>query len=276
LEAWAGKDLVQLDAKAGIISLSGPPAGPYSVAFEQQLRALTGDPPDPTDEFVPWWVDRFTSGEAAWMVLDAYPGCDNPDTSAIRVYLFDRHWKRFFKLAFPTGYDRNLAKAQVRRSKLLHEELLVTTTYPNAGSIDSKGEWKAALGLRQYYALVGDQLVLVRLEDHEGRSVRNLYHTSAPNLGPPVSGQTSDQWIRSLRSNNPVEQLAALVWLTGMHLSSSEPRYSNVNQESVADALTFEAVRDAPETSEALSELRNSKNRWAREYARLGLRPRDE
>ena len=75
---------------------------------------------------------------------------------------------------------------------------------------------------------------------------------------------------------DPVRQLAALVWLTGTHLSSTQPRQNNASQESVQASLTFEAVRDAPETSEALSELRNSKNRWVRECAQLGVRPSDE
>jgi len=74
----------------------------------------------------------------------------------------------------------------------------------------------------------------------------------------------------------PAEQLAALVWLSGYHLSSKEPRYKNVNQESVSDSRRFEAVRDSLQTRKAVARLTHSKNRWVREYALLALHPPEE
>ena len=197
LEAYVGKDLRMLDRN--ILALRGSSPGPNTQAFLQRFDALTGDKTDPADEFGPWWVDRFTAGRTAWMVLEAYPGEDNPDTSAIRVHLFDRHWKRFLKQTFPTG-NCDLGKTQVSRSNPLHQDLLVATTYPNAGSVDSNGNWKEALGLWRSYALLDDRLVLVRLQDHEGRPSSNLYAWSAPEFGPPVRRQTPEQWIGDLRS----------------------------------------------------------------------------
>jgi hypothetical protein len=117
--------------------------------------------------------------------------------------------------------------------------------------------------------MLNDGLVMVRLEDDEGRLVRNHFAWRAPSKGPPVPRRTQEEWIRSLRSADPVEQLATLVWLSGVHLPSSEPRAENVSQESVEDAKLFEEVRDAPATRDALRELTDSKNPWVREYTTL-------
>jgi hypothetical protein len=87
-----------------------------------------------------------------------------------------------------------------------------------------------------------------------------------------VPKRTREEWIRSLRSKNPVEQLATLVWLSGTHLSSKEPRREDASEESVDDSKRFEAVRDAVETKKALRELSESENSWVQEYAKLTLR----
>ena len=103
------------------------------------------------------------------------------------------------------------------------------------------------------------------------RGAVRIYRWRTPPKGPPVPKRTRDEWIRSLSSENPVEQLATLVWLSGTHLSSTDARRENVNQESVEDSKLFEAVRDAAETKKALRELTKASNSWVQEYAKLTL-----
>lgn len=280
LEAYVGKDLMLLDPEAGVFVI-GPPRGPHGIEFLQRLRALTGDLPDPKDVFTPWWVARFSTGKAAWMVLEAYFGTDVPDTSAVRVHVFERNWKRLVKQAFPTGYRFFLEEAKISHSAPLKTDLLVTTVKSSGPFIiidggEKRPAFEQGRYQRQYYAMLGDQFALVRLEDDEGRLVRNNYRWSAPPKGPPVPRRTVQQWTRSLHSTNPVEQLATLVWLTGAHLSSKEPRYKNVNQESREDSRVFEEVKASAETARALSQLQKSTNRWVREYAQLGPAPAGE
>jgi len=74
-----------------------------------------------------------------------------------------------------------------------------------------------------------------------------------------------------LNSSSAVDQLAALVWLTGSHLSTTEERKSDHSQEAVDDSKIFEAVRDDPRTKSVFSELKTHKNKWIREYAALGV-----
>jgi|WetSurMetagenome_2_1015567.scaffolds.fasta_scaffold64777_1 hypothetical protein len=117
---------------------------------------------------------------------------------------------------------------------------------------------------------------MVRLDDNKGGLVKNHYRWRAPAKGPAVPNRTRDEWIRSLTSDSPVEQLATLVWLSGVHLSSGDARHENTSQESIEDSRLFEAVRDAVETGKALRKLTNSKNPWVQEYARLALQPISE
>jgi len=56
-----------------------------------------------------------------------------------------------------------------------------------------------------------------------------------------------------------------------MHLTSTQARHENVNQESVEDSQVFEAVRDSGETKDALREIANSENPWLQEYGKLTL-----
>ncbi len=284
LEAYVGKDLRQLDAEANSIRIYGYSPGPNGEEFIRRFRALTGDKPDRKGAwgpFYPWWVDRFGSGKAEWMVLEAYPGYNVPDVSGVRVHIFDPSWKRVVKQTFPTGYRFFLREAKVSSDNPLRQDLLVTVTDSAGPFIAIEGEpkrpaFEQGMYQRQYYALVGDRLAMVRLEDDEGRIARNNYRWSAPSKGPPVTKRTALQWLHCLRSPMPAEQLAALVWLSGYHLSSKEPRYKNVNQESVSDSRRFEAVRDSLQTRKAVARLTHSKNRWVREYALLALHPPEE
>jgi hypothetical protein len=265
LEGYLGKDLRKLDDRS-------------RAEFEKDVEALTGDKPDHTEwnSYKPWWVKPFTGGKAAWVLLEAYPGFDVPDMSGLQIHIFDSTWKRLRKQSFPTGYRFFLNEVVLDKDNPLKQDLLVakvTSSGPFIVQGDEKhpafeqGDYQL-----QYYALWGDQFVLVRLEDNKKRLAQNHYRWRAPPKGPAVPRRTREEWIRSLSSENPVEQLATLVWLSGTHLASTEGRQENVNQESVEDSKLFEVVRDAAETKKALRELTNSKNSWVQEYAKLTLR----
>jgi hypothetical protein len=90
-----------------------------------------------------------------------------------------------------------------------------------------------------------------------------------------VSHRTKEEWLQNLQSTNVVNQLSALVWLTGSHLSSNAERQENCNQESGEDSRHFEAVRDDARTARILKELTRNKNRWVQEYAAMGVLKED-
>lgn len=262
LEAYVGKDLRTLDEAAG-------------VEFRKRVERLTGDKTENREDgsFEAWWVRSFVAGEARWIFLEAYPGYNVPDVSGLRVQLFDGHWNRLVKQTFPTGYRFFLHDVSIVRDNPLGIALIVAKA-TSVGPFVVQGDEKHPLFEQgdfqlQHYGLLENQFVLVRLEDDNGRLVQNKYRWSSPTKGPELPRQSADRRTRCLRSENPVEVLATLVWLSGTHLSSTEARYENVNQESVEDSTLFERVRDSPETKNALEALAESKNIWIKEYSKL-------
>src|SRR5262245_41955169 len=103
LETYVGQDLRKLDKNA-------------TERFAKVFEALTGDKLKQKEEwgsFEPWWVREFRTGPARWMFLEAYPGYDVPDVSALQVHIFDEKWKRIVKQSFPTGYRFFLNEAKI-------------------------------------------------------------------------------------------------------------------------------------------------------------------
>ncbi|HET6247141.1 MAG TPA: hypothetical protein VFE47_05520 [Tepidisphaeraceae bacterium] len=259
METYSGRNLRSLDA-------------PAMAQFRHCLQLMTGDAPTPAQErpLEPWAVEKFSD---SWIVLLAYPGYDIPDVSFIEVQLFDKNWKRIFKQQFPTGYRFFLTDLRAVRNNVMNQELVVATVNSAGPFIVIGNEKHPAFekgdSQREYFALIGEEFALVRLEDDQGRLAANNYTWRIPMKGPPVPKRTRAEWIATLNSGNPAEELATLAWLSGSHLKSTDPRPENVNEESVDDSRIFEEVRDDPATPIALEKLADSKNAWIKEYVRL-------
>jgi hypothetical protein len=195
--------------------------------------------------------------------------------SGMKLHFFDKSWKRVCSHAFPTGYRFFLDDVAVQRKGELGRPLVVAKVTSSGPFITSPGSKRPAFEQGdfqlQYYALIGTNLFMVRLEDNRGALARNHYRWSVPPKGPSVPQRTKEEWIRWLESSNAVNRLSAMVWLTGTHLSSSEERKADHNQESVADSRLFESVRDDPRTHSIMNRLSNDKNPWVRDYALLGI-----
>jgi len=260
LEAYVGQDLRKLQ-------------GTSLAEFTNELRQLTGDPPEEATwaSVSPWWLSSFRVGAASWVLFEAYPGMDIPDWSHVRVQIFDQRWNRLLRQSFPTGYRLYLRRARVVECQRPKQHFLVTevTSAHPAPELARRGDGRICR--RQHYALLGTALAMVRLEDGQGRLVRNSYGWGKPCMGPPVPDRTEEEWMQSLRSSDVVELLASLVWLTGRHLPSATQRTVGVSQEPVERSRCFESVRDDPRTHRILRVLEAHRNPWVREYARLGI-----
>jgi len=251
--------------------------------FSQALRELVkpeAKNPEEADFFEAWFVKRFRSGKARWIFLEAYPGYEVPDVSAVRVHLFDEAWNEILVEAYPTGYRFFLAEARVEESGPLKQDLLVVrVTSSGPFRVLASGQKKSALEpgdfQEQHYAFTGDRMALVRLEDDQGQLIANSYCWETPMKGGAVPERTQDEWIEALASGLTVEQLAALVWLSGSHLDSSEPRQENVNQQAIEDSRLHEDVRDSDRTRTAIRKLRKHDAEWVRAYADLVEASRD-
>jgi hypothetical protein len=261
LSAYRQCDLRKLDTEA-------------LAAFAGEFNALTGDELEHKHlpgAFVPWSVAPIKSDHAAWVFIEGYEGYPHPGMSAMRVHVFDANWRRLRNQTVPTGYRLRLVDVTIERNAALAQDLLVVKVAPFlSGLVGKEGPTPRRVWFqKQYYCLARDGLVLVRLEDSRGGLAQNDYRWHP--IGPPAPRRTEDQWVYSLESPDVASRLAALVWLTGLHLPSAQERKDSDNSESVEDSRLFESVRDDARAKRILRELRKHKNTWVKEYAELGL-----
>jgi hypothetical protein len=247
-------------------------------SLREAFKARTGDELGEKWGWSPfecWSLYPCNTPESAWVLVEAYPGYGVPDISGMKLHFFDKSWTRTCKQSFPTGYRFFLDSVTVQKRPELDRPLIVAKVTSAVPFITSPGPKLPAFEKGnfqlQYYALFETNLFIVRLEDNKAVLQRNHYRWRTPSKGPPVPQRTKEAWLKSLDSSSAIEQLAALVWLTGSHLSSAEERKSDHNQESVEDAKTFEAVRNDPRTKSILGSLKRHQNKWIQEYTTLGI-----
>ncbi|MCP5523635.1 MAG: hypothetical protein H7A46_19015 [Verrucomicrobiales bacterium] len=226
--------------------------------------------------FAPWLLASFEADSVSWVFAEVYPGYDIPDVSAMKLHFFDKSWGGVCSHTVPTGYRFFLNDVTVQRKAELDRPLVVvraTSTGPSI--VTSPGQEKSLFEQGdyqlQYYTLIGASLFMVRLEDNHGAVARNHYRWESPLKGPPVPTRSKDEWIEWLDSPDVAHRLSALVWLTGFHRPSSEPRGAHSSQEPLAQSKRFESVRDDPRTAAILRRLKRDENLWVRDYASLGL-----
>jgi hypothetical protein len=205
----------------------------------------------------------WSSGTTRWVLVVTYEGMSVPDASWMAIHQFDASWHQTSVINFPTGYRIALFDVWKEHVEALSEPLIAV----RLGSVGSFGNY--SYRQLQYYAVREKRVVMVRIEEEGGELERAIFGASHPWNGPALPGRTTDNWIDMLASNDTVDVLEVLTWLGGSHMSSAEPRQAGVNQESVEDALRWEAVRDDPRTATQLATLLDSTNTWVRGAARL-------
>jgi hypothetical protein len=224
---------------------------------------------------VPWVLTAYETTKTAWVLVEAYPGHDIPDVSGMKVHFFDKPWASVCSVSFPTGYRLFLNEVTIQKRPGFDSPLIVAKATSDGPFITSPGLKSPAFEQgdfqTQYYALLQTNLFMVRLEDNKGILLRNHYRWRNPPNGPEVPTRTKEEWIRCLESSNVVEQLSALVWLSGFHLASQVTRMADHNQQSVEDSKRFEAVRDDARTARIMNRLREDGNKWVQQYAGLGI-----
>src|SRR5262245_55269226 len=133
---------------------------------------------------------------------------------------------------------------------------------------------------KQYYALVQDELALVRLEDGGG-AIRNKFVAGNWIIGPPVPNRTAAEWEQALLSDDTLENLRTMVWLGGKHWDLKIPPFQRPDGEIEptpevrANAELVVNVRARRKVHERLKELSRSENKWISEAAELALKPHD-
>lgn len=180
-----------------------------------------------------------------------------PGDSSATVRLFSATGKRLGSWDFSTGWRMDIRSAEFGSNKLLDAPVIMITSEPMRGA----GQF-----VRQILSFHEDGLHLVRIEDQQGKLVRNHYLSPNFTLGPDVSGRTKEAWSADLTADSHVRRLAALTYLAGIHMDPERPR-EGVYSESIEDAKVAREVRGDKVVKEAIEGYRKAESTWLKEAA---------
>ena len=209
-----------------------------------------------------------TEGKSRYVLIEESPLETIPGDSRLRISLFDLDGRLIDSSQFGAGWRISLSEIRFMKVKDVEGEVLEVRSYRHINGADVA---------KQYYALLGDTMTLIRLEDSSGALFQNTYRAPNHTIGHTQTGRPAADWERALVSNDTAEVLATLIWLGGHHLDPSEGDGSYV-YEDLSEARLAKEVRQRSAVKAAVNALRNSDNPWVREAASAAaemMRPQD-
>jgi hypothetical protein len=202
------------------------------------------------------WKFQESQERPAWALLDAGNTHLCPGTTNIRIALVTQEGACISETRFTTGWRQNLREVQLQSRCEKQYPLIVFRLFA-AGS--------------QYYARIGDRFDLIRLEDNNGKAVRNGYLVKHYQCGPDVPQQIEAKWESDLCGSDHFKVLRALVWIGGAHRIPASDQPPKPDDESVSDIQLVRRVRCRPRVVARLRELTHSRDQWEQEQAILAL-----
>ena len=196
-----------------------------------------------------------------------------PGESRASVRIFDTEGNKLSTQDFSTGWRIAFDRARVVYQMAMTRSVIEILTNRFAGGRDVS---------RQFYALLESELVLIRLEDSSGQILRNSYQAKNWTIGPIPRHREPADWEASLRSDDPVDVLRALVWIGGEHCYPGDDDSTSPNTDpgtsihKTIRSKPVNEVRAMPGVKRRLKELVRSKNKWIREAAELAIKPADD
>jgi hypothetical protein len=201
-----------------------------------------------------------------WLVLERSTFECHPGSSTVRLTLLNAKGEVRAKTEFRIGHRCYLGGASIDRLPSGIPVVELTT-----GLGGGPGPNIAC----QYYALIGDQFALIRIEQHDGTVGRNSYYVNHFACGPEPPKQAEVRWAADLCGPDQARMMRALVWLGGQHrlVMAGEP--NDVQFENVEQAQLARRVRSRSEVVAQLLKLVAVGSVWEREAAQLVLHPED-
>lgn len=214
-------------------------------------------------EPLPWHIWKTNhGGPARYVVLFGEEELIVPGGSSACVLLLDSALRRVNSWCFQTGWRITLADASFEFSRDLASDVIVLHM---ARFINGRNVAK------EYFAIGGDRLRLVRMEDDKGNAVQNDYVLPNYEIGVVPAAKSEEQWAGMLESMDKGDVLSALVFLGGWHIDETRPALPSWPKESKYAGL-FQQLLDSPRIREAIARLAHSENEWIRQAALLANR----
>jgi hypothetical protein len=213
------------------------------------VRELTGGDAAPGEAV--WWIWRlpesdgdrlvvFEAGEVGSWVGGTTYGFDTLAT----VHVLGPGGSRLSRATFDAGWLFTPDGVSLARRDGRGPWVLEIASEPDAVGAVS----------RQFYSLAGDELVLVRIEDHDGAPSRVVL--GPDRIGPAFPERSEDEWERAIVSGDWAETLRSLLWLTAVRR---------------VDDGRAARVRARAKVARALERYASEGDVWVRDGAKLAL-----
>ncbi len=230
-------------------------------------RAVGEVPKGVITEPAPWHIWKTSrDGLSRYVVLLGEPEVLVPGGSSACVLLFDGASKRLRSWCFQTGWRIDLDRASLEFRTDLASDVIVLhmVRFINGRNV-----------AKEYFAVGGDRLRFVRMENDKGEAVQNEYVFPNFEIGIVPAGNTEEEWASMLESADRADVLSALVFLGGRHITEPRRRFAPEPAESKYAGL-FQQLAGSPCIRELIARLSHSENEWIRQAALLAVRgPRD-
>lgn len=200
-------------------------------------------------------------GRENYLLIGESPLFSIPGNSGLWIKVFDTDGKLLNSMSFDTGWRIELKDIKVKYSKEIQREIIEVGSEPVINGRDVA---------KQFYALIGKEILLIRLEDSKGNAIRNVY--GAPNyiIGLNRTKRSTNEWQSKLESNDKAEILSALSWLNGIHWNPAKQQTENF-YEDINEAKTVEEIRTREIVKEKINKMLQSENIWLKDAARLAM-----
>lgn len=193
-----------------------------------------------------WKIDR--AGKIRYVVFCGAGLFGIPGMSRAEVRLYDSKGKPVARWPFQVGWRINLSGATFAHSENLKSDLIILETQAGIDGLDIA---------KEYFAIEGDRLRLVRLEDSHGAAAQNDYVYANQEIGVEPEAKDVGQITRLLESKDKAEVLSTLVFLGGSH----------------EDKGLFHDLMENGRVHELIVGFESSDDLWVREAAALAARP---
>lgn len=214
--------------------------------------------------FPKWQVWNLTApkGKTRFAIFTSYPAWGVPGQAFGSLSMFDENGKPIENWFFSSGWRLGVGMPAVAFAAELNAFVI---SVPSAPYINGKDIAK------QVYAVSGDQLFFVRLEDKLGALIRNKYLHPNHTIGFDKPGKTVitvEDCLKLLRSEVTVHRLAALTFLSGIHLDVSNPDLE-VSHQDLGVARMAALCHASQEATALIAKYRDAKQPWLKEAAEL-------
>jgi hypothetical protein len=238
-----------------------------AVRLRQALNVLIGKPRPDEFPLVPRLISKMSNaqGQTDYALIEEAPLLKIPGESRLHVHLFTIEGNLLGSSEFSSGWRISLDGMQVKYMPEVGREVLEVSSRPNMNGRDV---------VKQYYALIGEKVMLIRLEDSHRHLTRNLYGAGLHPIGLTIKGRSAEEWEKALESDDLVEALATTVWLGGTRWNTQRPMPDSAGEEGedMSEARLAEDVRSREGVQATLSRLVQSDNVWVRRAAELAVK----